>query len=145
MRFYIKKPKPRPIMKMVQRTPRSVDGGTWQEVTVAVDEGKIKVVERRPTDAPPAGRPIYVPAMGAMSLEAVDFLVEGARKAQEYGKKRHPRQMPMREYQVWLQQMWLDYVEQKLKFLQGKTQIGPGGLFQREKPGIQDWSGVKPK
>lgn len=137
MIFHIKKPKPKPIVKMI--TPgRRAYGESWQEVTVAVDEqnDRIAVVENRPTQAPSDGRPIYVPALGEMEMAAVDFLLEGARKQQEYGKK-HPRQMSLAEFNTWLNQQWQDYVEQKLKWFKGQTTLGPGGFFQREKPGSE--------
>ena len=137
MNFRIKKPKAKPIVKMI--TPgRRAFGESWQEVTIAVDDDQIAVVENKPAGAPPGGRPIYVPAMGAMSMEAVDFLLEGARKSQEYGKK-HPRQMSLAEFNTWLNRQWLDFMEQKLKWFRGQSTSGPGGHVQRESPGRKDW------
>lgn len=138
MIFHIKKPKPKPVMKMVTHGQR-YKGEAWQEVTIGVDDDQFKVIENRPTEAPPDNKPIYVPGMGQMSMEAVDFLLEGARKTQEYGKK-HPRQMPMSEFNTWLNNMWMDYMEQKLLWFKGKTTIGPAGFNQRETPGRTDWN-----
>lgn len=143
MIFHIKKPKPKPIMKMV--TPgRRAYGEAWQEVTIAVDDDEIKVVENKPADAPPANRPIYVPAMGNLEMAAVEHLLEGAKKTQEYGKK-HPTQMSQEEFSKWLNAQWLDFVENKLKWFKGQTTIGPGGIFQRETPGRTEWTGVPKK
>lgn len=139
MIFHIKQPKPKPIMKMVTQGRRAY-GEDWQEVTVGVQDDQIKVIENRPTEAPPDGRPIYVPGMGNLSSEAVDFLLEGARKSQEYGGK-HPSQMSMREYGQWIQETWLQFVEQKLKWFKGQSVYGPGGFTQREVPERTHWKG----
>jgi hypothetical protein len=139
MLFFVKKPKPKPIMKMITQGRRSL-GESWQEVTVAVEDDQIKVIENRPTQAPPDGKPIYVPAMGSLEMPAVDFLLEGARKSQEYGKK-HPRQMSLAEFEVWLNAQWQDFAEQKLKWVKGQTTIGPAGINQRETPGRTEWQG----
>lgn len=137
MQFKVKKPKPKPVMKMI--TPgRRAYGEQWREITLAVEGDDIKVIENVEAAAPPGGRPIYVPAMGNLEMEAVDFLIEGAKKAQEYGKK-HPRQMSLAEYEKWLNDQWLNFVEQKLKWFKGQTTIGPGGFYQRETPGRKNW------
>lgn len=131
MIFKIKKPLPKPIMRMV--TPgRRAYGEQWQDITIAVDDDQIKVTESHAVEAPPDNRPIYVPAMGNLQVEAVNFLLEGAKKAQEYGKK-HPKDMSIEEYGRWLNEQWLSFVEQKLRWFKGQTTIGPGGFFQREK------------
>lgn len=139
MIFKFRKNKPRPIVKMVHPGRRSL-GESWQEITIGVDEADdtIKVLESVPVKAPPGNRPIYVPAMGNLEMAAVDHLIEGARKQQEYGGK-HPRQMSLAEYEVWLNKQWMDFVEQKLKWFKGQTTIGPGGFYQREKPGRSNW------
>lgn len=139
MIFHIKQPKPKPIMKMVTHGRRAY-GEDWQEITVGVKNDHIEVIENQPAEAPPENRPIYVPAMGNLSTEAVDFLLEGARKSQEYGGK-HPSQMSLIEYGNWIQQIWLDFAEAKLKWFKGQTTLGPGGFFQREKPGRTHWKG----
>ncbi len=139
MIFHIKKPKPKPIMKMVVHGRRSY-GEDWQEVTVGVEDDQIRVIENRPTVAPPGGTPIMVPGMGNLSMEAVDFLVEGARKSQEYSGK-HPTQMPLNEYNKWINETWQNFCEAKLKWFKGQTTLGPGGFFQREKPGRTHWKG----
>ena len=143
MNFYIKKPKPKPVMKMITPGRRSL-GEDWQEVTIAVDDDEIKVTENKATTAPPGGRPIYVPAMGAMEMEAVDFLIAGARESQKE-RGRHPRQMSPAEYARWLNHQWLDFCSQKLAWFRGQSVYGPGGSTQREVPGRTKWTGAKPK
>lgn len=125
-------------MKMITPGRRSL-GEDWQEVTIGVEDDQIKVTESKPAQAPPGGRPIYVPSMGNLEMDVVDHLLEGARKAQEYSKK-HPRQMSLEEYETWLNQQWLDFCEQKLKWFKGQTTIGPGGFYQRETPGRTNWN-----
>jgi hypothetical protein len=126
-------------MKMVVHGRRSY-GEDWQEVTVGVDNDEIKVIESRPTVAPPGGKPIMVPGMGNLSMEAVDFLIEGARKSQEYGGK-SPQQMSLAEYTKWINETWQNFAEQKLKWFRGQTTLGPGGFYQRETPGRTHWKG----
>ena len=133
-----KKSRPKPVMKMITPGRRSL-GEDWQEVTIGVEDDQIKVTESKPAQAPPGGRPIYVPSMGNLEMDVVDHLLEGARKAQEYSKK-HPRQMSLEEYETWLNQQWLDFCEQKLKWFKGQTTIGPGGFYQRETPGRTNWN-----
>ena len=140
MIFNIKKPKPKPVMKMI--TPgRRAYGEAWQEVTVAVDDDKVKVIENRPAEAPPGGKPIYVPGMGNLNMDAIDFLIEGARKSQEYGKK-HPRSMSEAEFSKWLNDRWMQFAEEKLKWFKGQSIYGPGGFTQREVPERTHWSGA---
>ena len=138
MNFKVKKPKSKPVMKMITPGRRSLGEG-WREVTVAVDDDQIKVTENRAAAPPPGGRPIYVPAMGNLEMDAVDFLIEGARKSQEYNQK-HPRQMSLAEYDKWLNEQWQAFVEQKLKWFKGQTTLGPGGFYQRETPGRKHWN-----
>ncbi len=133
MRFFLKKPAPKPIVKMVVHGQRSL-GEDFVEVTVGVtDNDEIGVIDKTPVEAPPNRRPIFVPAMGNLAMEQVDFLLEGARKSQAYNNV-NPHDMPLPEYRKWLAGMWLDYVEQKLKAFKGQTTIGPGGFNQREAP-----------
>lgn len=144
MIFKFKKPKPKPIMRMITPGRRSL-GEQWQDVTIAVENDEIKVTESHAVEAPPDNRPIYVPAMGNLEAEAVSFLLDGAMKAQAYGKK-HPRQMSLAEYEKWINEQWLNFVEQKLKWFKGQTTLGPGGFFQRETPGRRNWQpGSKPE
>ncbi len=133
MRFWLKQPEAKPIVKMVVHGQRS-EGEDFIEVTVGVDQDdRIRILGKQPVEAPPNRRPIIVPAMGNLAMEQVDFLLEGARKSQEYSNV-NPHDMPLPEYNRWLGKMWLDYVEQKLKWLKGQTTIGPGGFNQREAP-----------
>lgn len=138
MRFWIKKPPVKPIVKMVTPGRRS-EGEDWREITIGIQDDKVQVVDNQPTSAPPEQRPIVVAGLGGMEMAAVDFLMEGARKTQaEKGK--HPRDMSPAEYTKWLNETWWAFCDQKLKWFKGQTNIGPAGIFQREKPGKTHWN-----
>ena len=76
--------------------------------------------------------------------EQMDFILEGARKTQEYETKR-PKRQPVTDAEIerMVNKLWLDWCEAKAKGLAGKTTLGPGGFFQRESAGVKNWSGVK--
>lgn len=141
--FIVKEKEAPPIAKMVIPGRRAL-GEQWQEVTIAVKDDKIQVTENVPTEAPPNGRAIFNLGMGQVSPDEVDFILEGARHAQEE-EKRRPRRRPVTdaEIEAMVNRMWLDYVAQKLAWLKGQTTIGAGGFYQRQSPGIQNWTGVK--
>jgi hypothetical protein len=138
--FKLKAKKPKPVAKMVMMGRRAYGEG-WREITLAVDErnDEIVVYENKPVEAPAANKPIYVPAMGNLAMEAVDFLVEGARKSQEYGLK-HPSDMSPREYAKWINEQWIAFVENKFRWFKGQSTFGPGGFTQRDKPGRVNWN-----
>lgn len=145
MIFRIKKPKPKPLLKMIVPGRRAL-GEDWQEVTIAVQDDEIKVTESVAVAAPPSNRPVIVPGMGTLPPDAIDHILQGALKQQEY-MKQHPRRRPVSDGEVrrMVQALWEDYCEQKLKALKGQTSVGAGGIFQREKPGITNWTGVNPR
>lgn len=140
MLWRFKRSKPKPIAKMLMPGRRAY-GEQWQEVTLAVDEAKDEIVvyETKAVEAPAENRPIYVPSMGNLAMEEVDFLMEGARKSQEYGS-RHPSEMSEREYRKWINEQWIAFVENKLRWFKGQTVSGPYGWTQRETPGRTHWN-----
>lgn len=120
-----------PVMTMI--TPgRRAFGESWSKVVVTPDENGKYVVEREDTPAPAGNRPIFVPALGNISLEMADFILERQRKEQEYqvveGRFDHSF-----DAEAKIKQLWLDYVEWKAKELAGRTVSGPGGTNQRER------------
>lgn len=140
MLFKLLAKKPKPIAKMVMMGRRAY-GEEWREITLAVDEAKDEVIiyENKPVAAPAEKKPIYIPSMGNLSMEAVDFLLEGARKSQEYGLK-HPADMSPVEYAKWINEQWIAFVENKLRWFKGQSTFGPGGFTQRDKPGRTRWN-----
>lgn len=141
MIFSFRKPKPKaPIMKLVVPGRRDLGGSGWEEVTIrpSDDGGKIET-ERNETEAPATGFAHVIPAMGNLSTEEVNFIMEGALKSSEY-ESRHPRRQPITEAEIQakVQQMWMDYMEQKIYAYEGKSTFGSGGHTQR-----QSWGGPK--
>lgn len=135
--------KPKPIAKIVMPGRRAYGEG-WREVTLAVDERNDEIVvhENKAVEAPAQNKPIYVPAMGNLEMEHVNFLLEGARKSQEYGAK-HPTEMSDAQYNKWINEQWIAFVENKLKYFKGQSVFGPGGHTQRQKPGRTHWNWSK--
>lgn len=141
MIFGFKRPRPKaPILKMVVPGRRDLGGSGWEEVTLRPsDDGATIETERNATEAPATGLPHIIPAMGNLSTEEVNFIMEGSLKASEY-ESRHPRRQPVtdKEIQKMVQQMWMDYMEQKLRAFKGTSTFGLGGHTQR-----QSWGGDK--
>jgi hypothetical protein len=140
MLFRFKNKKKQAVMKMIIPGRRAL-GEQWREVTIRPKEGSRGgfTVENQETAAPPQGRPVVIPAMANLSDEEVNFILGGALKAQDYYKRQN-RKPSQAELIKEINQMWADYCEQKLKWFKGQTTLGPGGFYQREKPGITDWS-----
>lgn len=131
--------KKNPVLRMVVPGPRAL-GVQWEEVTFrpSEDGGHIEV-EKQATQAPANGMPHIIPAMGNLSSDEVDFILEGALKASEYESHR-PRRQPVTDAEVeaWANKLWHDYFEQKLRAFQGISTFGLGGHTQR-----QSWGGPK--
>lgn len=138
----IKEPDAKPIAKMIVPGRRAL-GEQWQEVTIAVKDDKIQVTENVPTAAPPDNTPIFTFGMGQLSPEEMNFILEGAQKAQEYTKQ-HPKRRPVTDAEIeqMVNKLWQDWMEAKQKLLAGKTFSGPGLFNQRESAAIKNWTGV---
>jgi len=103
-------------------------GETWSKVHIVVTaDGRYEVV-REDTQAPADNQGIFVPGLGNMSMEAVDFILEEQR---ERAKDRAKTPRPPLHAEV--NRLWHDFVEQKLRWFKGQTTVGPKGLHQREK------------
>ncbi len=124
--------KQNPVMHMITPGRRAI-GEDWSKVTITpnADTGGYDV-EREDTPAPAGLRPIIVPALGNISIEMADFIVEKQRKEQEYqvaeGRFDHSVDMETK-----IKQLWREYMEWKVKVLSGQTISGPGGWSQRER------------
>ncbi len=141
MIFGFKRPKPKdPIMKMVVPGRRDLGGTGWEEVTIRPsDDGSRIETVREETQAPATGLPHIIPSMGNLSTEEVNFIMEGSLKASEY-ESRKPRRRPVTDKEIhdMVQQMWMDYMEQKVRAFDGRSTFGLGGHTQR-----QSWGGPK--
>lgn len=134
MRFKFKAPKPKaPVFDAIVPGPRYY-GRPWERVTVrpSDDGGKLETTYEK-AEAPATGLAHIIPSMGNLSTEEVNFIMEGALKASEY-ESRKPKREPVSEKRIqqMVQQMWMDYVEQKLRAFEGVSTFGPGGNTQRQ-------------
>lgn len=134
MKIKVKKKKENPVMTMIVPGRRAL-GEEWSKVTVTPnsDTGSYDV-EREDTEAPAGQRPIFVPALGNISMEMADWILERQRKEQEYqarsGRFDH---QPAIEQKI--KEYFLEYMALKLKAFKGTSVSGPAGWTQRESHG----------
>lgn len=122
-----------PVVHMV--TPgRRAYGETWSKVTITPnpDTGGYDV-HREDTDAPADNKAIFVPALGNISLDMADYILEHERKEAEYRAKNPEPRQRRESYGEKVNRMFHDYCEQRLKYGRGATVSGPGGWTQRER------------
>lgn len=121
-----------PIVTMVMPGRRAL-GETWSKVTIAVDEDTDAITATREDHAAPAdGKPIFVPTLGNCPPEYADYMVGLQMKEAEY-RKAHPQGMPKEERARLVNEAWQAFCEQKLRWFRGQSQVGPGGMSQRER------------
>lgn len=123
------KPLP-PVMKMLVPGRRAL-GETWQEVTIRPTAEGGYTTEKQPSKAPATGQPVLIPAMANLSDEECNFILEGARKNAEY-ESRQKKKVTEADISRMVNQMWRDYMEQKLAMFKGTSQFGPKGKTQRD-------------
>lgn len=127
-----KKKRTNPIVTMVMPGRRAL-GEEWSKVTLYVDEDTDQITAEREDHAAPADlRPIFVPALANCPPEMVDYMIGLQMKEAEY-RKAHPQGMPLAERTRLINEAWHAFVEQKLRWFRGQSQIGPGGMSQRER------------
>ena len=109
-------------------------GEDWSKVSIFITPEGHYEVEREDTTAPADNAAIIVPAMGNLSIEAADYILERKKKDQEYRKSHN---LPIRRgYSAKeINQLWQDWMELKKKRFKGQTQSGPAQTFQRERFG----------
>lgn len=122
----------------VHVVPNAVTGG-YDVKHERDDDGGIKQYER-----PADNKAVIIPGLSNLSTEATNFILEGALQRQEHAS-RHPKTRPVTDAEVEAEatRMWIDYCENKLKWLRGQTTLGPVGFNQREAPSQTHWSGVR--
>ena len=126
---------PNPIVTMVTPGRRAL-GESWSKVSIAWDsDERAYVINREESPAPADNLPIFVPGLGNLSMEAVDFIIQSQMKESQYpeSSKSLTRAQRQKEQHERINRMWHDYIEQKLRWMRGQTTVGAGGLFQREK------------
>ena len=126
-------PKRNPVASMIMPGRRSL-GETWSKVNIFVTPEGHYEVEREDTPAPADNCAIIVPAMGNLSYEAVDYILERKRKDQEY-RKSHNQPIRKGWSQKEIERLFHDWMELKVKRFKGQTQSGPKQTFQRERFG----------
>lgn len=121
-----------PVISLITPGRRAI-GEKWSKVNIFADDstGGYKV-KREDTPAPAGNRPIVVPGLGNISIEMADFILEKQRHDQEEqvkeGRFDHSVDMENR-----IKQLWMEYMEWKVKMLEGKTVSGPYSWSQRER------------
>lgn len=121
-----------PVVSLITPGRRAI-GEDWSKVNVFADDntGGYRV-EREDTPAPAGLRPIVVPGLGNISIEMADFILEKQRQTQEEqvkeGRFDHSVDMETK-----IKQLWMEYMEWKVKMLEGKTVSGPYSWSQRER------------
>lgn len=103
-------------------------GETWSRVNIGHTRDEI-VVTREDAQAPADGKPF----MAVTGPDAVysEYIIEAM---YEKAKNRPPSD-PLSEKERWevVNEAWFNFMEQKIKYLSGSSQIGPTGLHQRQR------------
>lgn len=135
----------KPAVSMVIPGRRAL-GEDWVKVNIVPNPvtGGYDVQHAGDVEKPAMGQTVIVPGLSGLSTDEIDFILEGAIYRQEE-VARHPRRQPVTDAEIekMVNEMWMDYCEQKLKWFKGQTTLGPVGFNQREKPEITNWSGVR--
>lgn len=126
-------PKAPPIMTAILPGRRAL-GETWSKVSFRWEpDERAYVLEREDAEAPADNQPIFVPSLGNMSMEAVDFILQYQQEEAKSRAKQKALTREQKEKEQWqsLNRMWQDFMEQKLRWMRHETTIGPGGFNQR--------------
>lgn len=123
-----------PIMSMIAPGRRS-DGEDWIRYDVyPTAEGGFET-RRQEAEAPADGKMIAVPALGNLSWDMVDHIlqyeqnVKAPERAKAHAHKSHAIEEKERHDRI--NAMWHDFCEEKLRLFRSQTTIGPGGMNQR--------------
>lgn len=126
-------PEAPPIITAILPGRRAL-GETWSKVSVRWEpDERAYVLTREDAEAPADNSPIFVPALGNLSMEAVDFIVQQQQEESKHRARNNALTREQREKEQWdrLNRLWQDFAEQKLKHFRNQSQIGPGGMTQR--------------
>lgn len=118
---------------MVVRGRRAL-GETWSKVTISENHTTDKIdVIREDTEAPADDRPIMI--LGAKEQEYADYILTAAlEKATARGKTVAELVTDRAEYAKTLNEIWHDYMLEKVRLYRGISQIGATGhLTQRQR------------
>jgi hypothetical protein len=124
-----------PIVSMISPGRRAL-GEDWSRVDIMWDADERKyVAKREDAPAPADGKPIFIPSLGNVSMEIMDYLIEEQQKEAEYRARsaaQGVRQRQEEEHER-INRLWHQWIETKLKAFKGQSIFGPGGHTQREK------------
>jgi len=104
-------------------------GEEWTRLDISHDQDKVYVTNEGPTEAPTSGR---ITAVAAHEVEYTNHVLE-AMKEKGLDQQRNPQVMSLEERTKLLNELWQDYVEQRLKHFKGQSQFGPSGMTQRQR------------
>lgn len=124
-----------PIVSMVTPGRRAI-GEDWSRVDIAWDaDAREYTVHREDAPRPADGLPIFVPALGNISMEIMDYLIEEQQKEAEYRARAKAQHLPQqkKEQSERINELWHAWIETKIKAFKGQSIFGPGGHTQREK------------
>jgi len=117
-----------PLMHMVVPGRRAL-GENWRKVTISHD-GDDYVLDNEEAETPHLGKPIMVPCAGEVSIEEAEYIVGWVNEENKHRKEKGLG--PTMPDAKTINQMWLDYMEAKVKAFKGISTFGPGGNVQRE-------------
>lgn len=122
---------PAPIVMKFIAPGRRAYGEDWRENTVTWNEAEQSYdVSGVDVEKPADGNAIFVPANGEMEVEQLDYILGWQRKQAE-ARAANPTHVRYESMAEEVNAMWQEYVEQKLRWFERRSQFGPGGHTQR--------------
>lgn len=126
-----------PQMTLIVPGQRSL-GEDYIKVEIGVRDDKI-VAHKEKAEAPPSGRPL-IALHGRDAVYAEYVMLAYTEKQRERAEKIRTdpitqMEVAQRATELYNQanREWFDHVEQKQRWLAGRTQVGPSGLHQRQR------------
>ncbi len=115
-----------PQMTMVIPGRRAL-GETWTQVEIGVRNDQV-VAQAKPAEAPPSQQPFAIlHGEDAKYAEELLAMMNDQQRASLAGGTMTD------DDRAAIRKMWMDHIENKLKWLRGQTQVGASGLHQRQK------------
>jgi len=104
-------------------------GEQWTRLNISHDADQIYVTNEGAAEAPESGR---ITAVAAHEVEYTNYVLE-AMQEKALEARRNPQGMSEEEKTKLLNELWMGYIEQRLKLLKGQSQFGPSGMTQRQR------------
>lgn len=122
-----------PVFTMITHGRRAL-GEDWNKVTIGHDADEM-TLEIEPAEAPVGGKPIVVVHEG--EVEMIDYIITAARE-KAAARAAQPAELTRQERYEAVNAAWQDYMANKLRWMQGVSTMGAGGLIQRERTQFRD-------